>query len=80
MSPVETAKLHAATFAAWGAILGVFYAFGGLFVDITSERGVNWGTLLAFLALIGMPAMAALIGAVIGFVGQIFLQLFARNY
>ena len=56
-------------FAKWGAGLGlacgVVYALGGLVIDLRTT-GLNWGSLLAFGALIGMPALAAAVGFVLG--------------
>ena len=55
--------------AKWGAYLGLFcgvlYSVGGFFVDLFT-RGLNWGTLLAFGALVGMPALFAAAGFVVG--------------
>ena len=55
--------------AKWGAYLGLFcgvlYSVGGFFVDLFT-RGLNWGTLLAFGALLGMPAIFAAAGFILG--------------
>jgi hypothetical protein len=37
-----------------GLIAGILYSFGGLIYDVFTI-GLNFGTALAFLALIGMP-------------------------
>jgi hypothetical protein len=51
---------RATRFARWGAVLGlacgVLYAFGGMVIDLLTV-GLNGGTALAFLALVGMPAL-----------------------
>lgn len=48
-----------------GLMLGVIYAFGGLLIDLATI-GLNWGTLMAFGALVGMPAIFAASGFVLG--------------
>ncbi|QDU41385.1 hypothetical protein Mal4_57520 [Maioricimonas rarisocia] len=61
--------------ACWGAFvglaLGLLYSFGGLIHDLLTV-GLNAGTALAFLALVGMP----LIFAVPGFLGGLLVSLF----
>ena len=47
-----------------GAVFGIVYAFGGLVIDALTT-GLNQGTALAFLALIGMPVIGAAIGSAI---------------
>ena len=50
----------ATSFAKWGAYLGlvcgVLYSFGGVVVDLLTI-GLNWGTVMAFGALVGMPVI-----------------------
>lgn len=66
---------HFACFGAFlGTIAGALYAFIGLAIDLASV-GPNVGTALAFLALIGMPA---LFGAVCGVAGLLYLPVFRR--
>ena len=48
-----------------GLVLGVIYSVGGFFIDLMGP-GLNAGTALAFLALIGMPAMFGAAGLLIG--------------
>ena len=48
-----------------GLVLGVIYSVGGFFIDLMGP-GLNAGTALAFLALIGMPAMFGVAGLLIG--------------
>ena len=55
--------------ARWGALLGlacgVLYSFGGVVVDLLTT-GLNWGTLTAFGALVGMLALFAMSGFLLG--------------
>jgi hypothetical protein len=53
------------------------YSFGGLIVDLFTI-GLNRGTALAFLALLGMPAIFALVGQFAGFVLGVCVYLFHR--
>lgn len=48
-----------------GLALGVVYSVGGFFVDLMGP-GLNAGTALAFLALIGMPVIFGTAGLLIG--------------
>lgn len=48
-----------------GLGLGILYSVGGFFVDLFTT-GLNGGTLLAFGALIGMPAIFGVAGFVLG--------------
>lgn len=59
----------------FGLILGIFYAFGGLIIDMlvsanwithSETLGLSYGTVLAFGALIGMPIIFAVIGLIVG--------------
>jgi hypothetical protein len=81
------AKLHTMLGALIGLILGILYSFGGLLIDtgvsigwITSQEtpGLSYGTVLAFGALIGMPAIFAGFGLAVGLIGAILYNLFAR--
>ena len=68
--------LTAARAGAWlGLALGVIYAFGGLVVDWTTT-GLNHGTALAFLALLGMPLILAVSGFVLGLAAAGIRKLF----
>ena len=71
-----------------GLIAGFFYSFGGAAVDVlvttgvitsASTPGVSWGTALAFLALIGMPAYFAVFGFAAGAIGAFLYGLVARR-
>ncbi|GAB4339564.1 MAG: hypothetical protein Kow0037_24750 [Calditrichia bacterium] len=52
-------------FALIGLFCGVLYSFGGAVYDL-SNGGWNSGTILAFGALLGMPALFALAGLLFG--------------
>ena len=83
MEPLGLAK----RLARWGGILGLalgsVYAFGGLIID-ARDTGLNRGTLLAFGALVGMPAIGAaggfILGTVVGAIVQGFRALRNRNH
>jgi hypothetical protein len=51
--------------ARWGAYLGlacgVLYSVGGFIYDLLTV-GLNWGTALAFMALVGMPLLFGAFG------------------
>lgn len=81
------AKLHTVTGVLIGLILGIVYSFGGLLIDtgvtigwITSHETprLSYGTVVAFGALLGMPAIFAGLGFVVGLIGAIVYNLFAR--
>jgi len=59
----------ATRFARWGAyvglICGVLYSFGGVVVDLLTI-GLNWGALMAFGALLGMPLVFGAFGFFLG--------------
>lgn len=82
------AKLNTIIFGAVGVILGVIYSIGGLFVDLFvtlglasatywGTPGLSFGTILALQALIGMPAIFAGLGFVVGIIGAILYNLIA---
>lgn len=48
-----------------GLLCGVLYSFGGVVVDLLTI-GLNWGTLMAFGALIGMPVIFGASGFLFG--------------
>lgn len=62
-----------------GLIFGIFYSFGGFIIDLmvsvhllstvtTGTTGLGIGTLLAFGAIIGMPAIFAIIAIILGII------------
>lgn len=65
--------------ARWGAWLGLacgaFYSFGGLIIDLRTV-GLNWGTLMAFGALLGMPLMLATAGFVLAWLWAVLAKAF----
>ncbi len=83
------AKFQALLFTLIGLLCGVFYAFGGVFIDalvsldyLSSEAmhtpGLSFGTVLAFGALIGMPLIGGVIGFFTGMVEAILYNIFAK--
>lgn len=66
----------------WGAVLGlvlgVLYSVGGLIMDVLTV-GLNAGTALAFLALIGMPIIFAVAGFLVGLAFGYFRKPFPRS-
>ena len=60
-----------------GLLLGVIYSFGGLIIDVATI-GLNWGTLMAFGALIGMPIIFAIAGMLLGIVLDMAVKLLSR--
>ena len=73
MKILPTATRLARWMAYLGLVCGVLYSVGGLVVDVLTV-GLNWGTALAFMALLGMPAvfgaLGFLCGALIALVSQ----------
>ncbi|WGS64944.1 hypothetical protein [Marinitoga aeolica] len=68
----DFSKIHFIVLGFIGMVLGILYSFGGLIYDII-HNSVGYGTLLAFLALIGMPLIFSIFGFLLGlFVGIIF--------
>ena len=82
------AAWQAALMAAVGLLAGVAYSFGGAAIDVlvttgvinsASTPGVSWGTALAFLALIGMPAYFAVFGFAAGAIAAFLYGLVVRR-
>jgi len=71
------AKLQAVLMSLIGLIAGILYSFGGTIYDIFTI-GLNLGTALAFLALIGMPITFAVFGFIVGLVEAFLFNLFAK--
>lgn len=65
MTVLATALTAARWMAYVGFACGVIYSVGGLILDLTTI-GLNRGTALAFLALIGMPVLFAAFGFLVG--------------
>ena len=75
--------------AVLGFAAGILYSFGGLIIDVlvsadwisTSETpGLSFGTVLAFGALIGMPAIGATLGFVLGIGEALVYPWFVRSF
>ena len=84
---VRYATVQAIVMGFVGLALGVIYSFGGLIIDafvslglITSAEtpGLSYGTVLAFGALIGMPAIFAAFGFITGIIGAFLFNLFPK--
>ena len=60
------AKLQATLMAMLGLIAGIIYSLGGLIGELTEGIPLNLGTILAFVALLGMPALFAIVGFATG--------------
>jgi hypothetical protein len=65
MKIVPTAFRVARWMAYLGLACGVLYSFGGLVVDMLTV-GLNWGTAMAFMALVGMPVIFGTVGFLLG--------------
>lgn len=65
MNVPRTAKLLAKWMAWLGLAAGVLYSVGGFFIDLLTI-GLNWGTAMAFGALVGMPVIFGVVGFLVG--------------
>ncbi len=81
------ARFQAQLFGLMGIIAGIIYSIGGFIVDllvslnwITSAetQGLSYGTALAFLSLLGMPIVFALIGYITGLIEAVLYNFFSR--
>jgi hypothetical protein len=77
---ISTAKRTGRWMAYLGLGCGILYSFGGLLHDLLTI-GLNLGTALAFMALIGMPVLFGTLGfilglliASVGFLGKWFIH------
>jgi len=77
MSVTATARRGARWGAVFGLVCGIVYAVGGFFYDLATI-GLNPGTALAFLALIGMPALFGAAGFILGAIVAVLASLGAR--
>jgi len=71
------AKLQGLVFAFLGLLAGIAYSFGGFFYELFTAS-LNTGTALAFLALLGMPAIFGVLGLISGAVEAVIYNLLAR--
>jgi hypothetical protein len=74
ITSMPTATKLARWMAYVGLLCGVLYSFGGLVVD-SLTTGLNWGTMMAFMALVGMP----IIFGTFGFLCRALIDLVARG-
>ena len=65
MRILPTATRVAKWMAYLGLVCGVFYSVGGLVIDLLTT-GLNWGTAMAFMALVGMPVAFGAFGFLCG--------------
>ena len=65
MKIVPSAIRLARWMAYLGFVCGVLYSVGGLIIDMLTI-GLNWGTAMAFMALVGMPAVFGAFGFLCG--------------
>lgn len=75
---VPNAKKFARGGAYVGIVCGVLYSFGGFVVDLLTV-GLNWGTAMAFGALLGMPVIFCFLGFVLGAFIDLGGALFERS-
>jgi hypothetical protein len=73
---LSLAKLQAVLMLFVGFAAGFIYAVGGTISDLLSI-GLNLGTALAFLAIIGMPVMFAIFGYILGIIEALLFNLFS---
>jgi hypothetical protein len=71
------AKLQAILFGLFGVLCGILYSVGGFFHDLFTV-GLNYGSALAFLALLGMPLLFLIVGFVLGFIQAILYNIYAK--
>ncbi|QNL21258.1 hypothetical protein HZR84_04675 [Hyphobacterium sp. CCMP332] len=81
----DFAVFQAILFSQIGLFAGIIYSFGGFIIDslvtfdfISTDEttGLSIGTILAFGAIIGMPAIAFIIGFVTGLIESIVFNIF----
>ncbi len=73
---LSSSKLFAFLMAFTGLIAGILYSFGGAIYDVLTT-GLNLGTALAFLALLGMPIIFAIPGFIAGAIGAFLYNVVA---
>lgn len=88
ISVTGLAKLQAILFGLLGLLAGTIYAVGGLLIDASvslgwssaamETPGLSIGTLLAFGAMVGMPAIGCILGAITGFVEAVLFNVVAK--
>jgi hypothetical protein len=73
-------KLSAFAAGFVGLVAGITYSFGGLVYDILTTQSVNWGTALAFFALLGMPVIFGCAGFLAGAIAAPIYNLAAKRF
>jgi hypothetical protein len=73
---LSLAKLQVVLMLFVGFAAGFIYAVGGTISDLLSI-GLNLGTALAFLAIIGMPVMFVIFGYMLGIIEALLFNLFS---
>ncbi|SHJ61371.1 hypothetical protein SAMN04487911_12728 [Arenibacter nanhaiticus] len=74
------AKFQAVLMAPLGMITGIIYSLGGTLYDIINTGSVNYGTALAYVALVVQPIMFAIVGFLIGIVEALLYNLIAKRF
>ncbi len=72
------ARLQAILLALVGACAGILYSFGGALYDILTT-GLNTGSYLAMLALVGIPVLFGLSGLILGLIEAALFNLIATR-
>ena len=72
------AKFQALMGALIGVLLGILYSIGGFFYDLLIDDGLNYGTALAFFALLGMPLIFGMGGFFLGIGEGILFNIFSK--
>ena len=73
------AKFQAILLGSFGIIPGILYSFGGTAYDLYTTGSVNYGTLLAYIALIVMPIYFAVFGFILGIFEAIIYNYFSNK-
>lgn len=74
------AKLQGIVLAMIGLAAGIVYSFGGAVYDVLTTGSMNLGTVLAFLALLGMPVLFGSLGFITGAIEAAIYNLTARLF
>ena len=72
------ATMLAKCMAFLGVFLGLLYSFGGLIVDLLTV-GLNWGTAMAFGALIIMPIALGTVGFICGLISHLIMGFIKKQ-
>ncbi len=78
--PFELGKFQALLLGLFGILLGIVYSFGGLIYDLITTHTVNFGTLLAFQALLAMPIIFGTFGFFLGIIEAFLYNLVAKYF